>query len=322
MRYNNFMIFLSRSAFLFSLFVFSIFILTGQAVAQSSQYVYRDMSLEVLSKLYWALDAVSLENDTHVDNYLLINECDIYQEFRNNEFEWQNIRAATRQSLRQKKDDFARRVEVVQPLFLKDYDIENQTFAIRDEYIPQHARRYEVLTDAYRNVICNHEGDIEGYPKGLIVELTRPFKFENVPVEPKVAEEYIEMKLAAFNELFDHLQTRQRFLESRDAYMVMKMRIFEFKETIRTQAGYNLNVVFAVLEGLEVYGDPDKRMLLYRKEFDFYKPASDFEQRLKAQYEAMMQRKGETDTPLHQQDGVGLLHRAKELTAGQGASSE
>lgn len=292
------------------------------SAAQASQsgfvakkdHIYEKPTMDELSRLYWLLGALDINNNTHIDNYLLINECQIYKEFRNNEFEWKNIRESTREHIKGAAAGFARRLEFLQPLYLGEYNIEKEYFAIVPEYVKPTSRRLEVLTKAHLASTCGETGEIEGYPKGLLVELTRPYGIDKIPVPRDKAQTYINEKLEEFNKLMDHQKTQKRLLESRDAYIWMQIRVFGYKGPERIDDGYRLNAVFAVLEGVEVYSDRDRRDLLYKEIFDFYKEPSEFEQKLREQYQAMLNNELIRGPDIQDEaKGLGLLHIAEKI---------
>ena len=63
------------------------------APSANADYIYEQPTYAKLAQLYWALSKLDPKKDTDIDNFLLINECDIYKQYRSNEFEWKDIRA-------------------------------------------------------------------------------------------------------------------------------------------------------------------------------------------------------------------------------------
>lgn len=282
--------------------------------------IYEKPTMEELSRLYWMLGALDINNDEHIDNYLLINECGIHKEYRYNEFEWAQIRASSRDYIKNNSDTFARRLEFLQPLYLGEYNIEKEYFDIVPEFVKKTSRRLEMLTKAHQSPVCDITGELLGYPKGLVVELTRPFGIDKVPVPKDTAQTYIGAKLEEYNKLGEHQKNQKRLLESRDAYIWMQIRVFGYKGQEKIEDGYALNTVFAVLEGLEVYADRDRKDLLYKEVFDFYKAPSEFEQQLRDQYQAMIGnelfRGPDIQDPTK---GLGLLHIAEKMVEARNA---
>jgi hypothetical protein len=50
----------------------------------TDDYVYP--SLPVLSRMYWLLGELDYSNDNHIDGYLKINECKIYEKYTRSSF--------------------------------------------------------------------------------------------------------------------------------------------------------------------------------------------------------------------------------------------
>lgn len=316
--------FMKLLAFLFSFLILAAAMPVPMALASEffvkKDRIYEKPTMDELSRLYWGLSALDFANDTHIDNYLMINECEIFKEFRNNEFEWSNIRKSSREFLKQNHMNFVRRLEFMQPLYLGEYHLDKEYFDIVPAYVKKTSRRLEVLTKAHESLVCGHAGEIEGYPKGLIVELTRPFGIDKVPVPKDRAKEYIDIKLEEFNQLEEHQRTEKRMEESRDAYIWMQVRVFGFKGYEKIEDGYGLNAVFAVLEGLEIYSDRDRKDLIYQQQFDFYKEPSEFEQQLRDQYQAMMNNELFRGPDIQDEaKGLGLLHIAEKIVAAREA---
>ena len=85
---------------------------------------------------------------------------------------------------------------------------------------------------------------------------------------------------------------KEKLYETRDAYLVMKLKIFSYIED-RQGSKFNLARVMASLDGYEIYGDLNREMLLYSENFKRKKKRSGaeiemkkrYQQRLKEQYE-------------------------------------
>ena len=143
---------------------------------------YKEVTLKNLSNLYWTMNRLDLKNDNHIDNYLLINECDIYTDYVHNEFQWREIRSTARESLEDRIKTFSPRMKFVQPLKLGDYDAQKEGFDIvRNDRIHQ-IRRFEIKTIDFRRDICTFDDQytFEGYPKGIMAELSRLYRVETL----------------------------------------------------------------------------------------------------------------------------------------------
>jgi len=245
--------------------------------------------MQKVSQLYWAISKLDPAKNSDVDNFLMINECDIYKDYFSQEFEWRSIREAGREYVVKNKKNFPLRFEFMQQLKVTDYDFEREGFGVLEEFKIFGTRRFEILTKDAMQPICNHKGNIEGYPKGLIIELSRPFSVMFVPVEPEAAEAYISSKASTFKSLDARHQTQSNLYDIRNVYLVMKIKVFAYKGKARTAEGMDLASVLAVLEGYEIYGDANKDTLLYSASFRRKKKPSVDEKKMFEQYEASKQ---------------------------------
>jgi hypothetical protein len=81
--------------------------------------------------------------------------------------------------------------------------------------------------------------------------------------------------------------------ESRDAYIVMKIKIFSSQGDRRGSDKNTFAAVLGVLEGIEIYSDIDRRTLLYSESYRkrHSSKSSQVEEKLKEQYEAQKAQK-------------------------------
>lgn len=94
---------------------------------------YQIITLRSLSKLYWAIGKFDLTDTRAVSNYLLINECDLYTQYYNDDLEWRKVQEAARDYLSKNMSHFSTKFEMVVPITLDRYDIENQKFMLDEK---------------------------------------------------------------------------------------------------------------------------------------------------------------------------------------------
>jgi len=249
---------------------------------------YREPNMENFSKLYWALGMMDLSNDEMVDNYMAINECDIYKDYKFNEFEWKNIRNSARELLKKETPTFPTRFSFMQEIRLTDYDIEKGGFHIHENYDVENSRRFEVSAASKTEEICGFRSDIPHYPRGIVVELSRPFELDFFPVNRKLAEAYIEEKMEDFRNLKPKFQTQQNLYEARTAYMEINVKLFSFTGFTRSSQYANLASTVGVLESAKIYADRDKEVLLYAKTYGQREKSDTIDPVLKEQFESFL----------------------------------
>lgn len=264
----------------------------------SDTLVYEKPSIQNLSRLYWRLSKFTPDQDFAVDNFMRINECDIYKDYYHNEFEWRTIRESSRKFLQEQQKTFPLRFQFVQPLSLGEYDFEKKGFHVLDEYKLNAIRRFQVFSDDTFKNICGEEKYIQGYPRGILLELSRPIDFDFIPMEERRAKVLVDEKIKAFNTLKDKQKTTENLYAFRDAVMVMYVKAFSLRPEQQDKRsadgnGYYTTDVLAVLEGVEVYADKKKEKLIYHESYLRKKKQSTFERKLKEKFEKQKQLKAE-----------------------------
>lgn len=232
---------------------------------KSEEYV--EATLENFSRAYWRFRKFDIEDRDAIDNYMRINECDLYREYYHNEFEWSGIRNATKEFLIANKKKFPENFQFVQPISLGEYDFEKKGFNVAKEYRLNGVKRFEIASKSVGVDVCGDNMPIHNYPKVIALELTRPLIFEFFEVDPELAEEVLAEKMDDYENLPAANKTRQSFLEAREVVMVAKVKMFAYKPSdFQSRHGYYLAKMLGILEEIEVYADKDRKQLLYRKD--------------------------------------------------------
>ncbi|GJL84753.1 MAG: hypothetical protein DHS20C02_05280 [Micavibrio sp.] len=296
----------NRKYLILALLLFLMASFSRHAFAGDGQgdYIYERMNMKNLSLLYWALDKLDIENNTHIDNFMRINECDIYKDYISHDFSWREIRKSSREFIEENKRQFPLRFEFSQALKVMDYDFEKEGFEFADEYKIEPTRRFEVLAMDGRSTMCgNRKPNMEGYTRGVVVEFSRPFGLDFLPVEPDTADKYITERMAYFKALPLHRRTTKDLYSTRNVYLVMKVKFFSYIGERRTSEGFNLAHVLAVLEGYDVYGDAERNLLLYSESYRSRKKKTLMERKLIKQYEESKKRQSK-ESPEPDKDEV------------------
>lgn len=225
---------------------------------------YQQATYENLSKLYWAIGKMDLRNNDDIDNFLLINECEIYQRYINDDLEWEKIRDAARQMIVKDMPTYPTKFEVMIPVYLERYDSESQVFELADESKVEGTKNLDFAMNFSRNT-CGKSGDIDNYPSNLVLLFSRPLTVTSFPATPGMAEVVIEENQRRYEKLPPHLQV-SRF--KRTAYLRVRVDITQYKETLKIQNRYLRAAVFTLIDGYEIYADPDKKILLYKEDFE------------------------------------------------------
>lgn len=212
-----------------------------------------------LSKLYWRLRVFDLDDDRAVDNYMLINECDLYQRFVNDDFEWAKIRNAAREVLKKERDKYNNKFEFILPVRLGRYDTERGGFYLVDGTSFEKIRRMEITGNSLSRDICGKTGEIKDYPRNLMLILKQPFSYDFAKVDEHVAQAYIIRKQKEVLDLeYDMRQNRY----NRIAYVRLRTSLDQYQGNVKGQDNSILSILHGTLEGVDLFEDPYGKMLL------------------------------------------------------------
>jgi hypothetical protein len=120
--------------------------------------------------------------------------------------------------------------------------------------------RVAIETNGSGERICGKTGEINKYPRNIVVSLNRPFSLKSFPVDPRIAELYI-------------MQTRLDYKAKRIskykrvAYLRFKLRMMQFKEDIQPSQSSAFAVIYAMLEGWDVFADAAETKPMYSYTF-------------------------------------------------------
>jgi hypothetical protein len=226
---------------------------------------YVEGNMTDLARLYWTLEKFDIEDADAINNFLLITECELYQKFRNDEFEWSQIFAATQKYITDNVSVWPTTFEIMIPITLGRYDIERQVFNVNEDSWFKGARRLDVNQNRRRIRLCGvYTSNLKNYPPNIILTLDKPFTLTEIPMAPELANLYIMES----NRRFDNLPASLKIARyKRFSYLRLKVRIYAYQRTGREGGGlYEKVHVTGRLEGVEVYADPNKTKLLYSKD--------------------------------------------------------
>lgn len=212
-----------------------------------------------LSKLYWRLRVFDLEDDYAVDNYMLINECDLYQRYINDDFEWTKLRNAARSVLKKDRDKYNNRFVFILPVKLGRYDTEMGGFHLVNNTHFDTVRRMEITGNSLSRAICGKTGEVKDYPRNLMLILKDPMTYTFAKVDEHVAQAYIIRKQ---KEVLDYEYDTRQSRYNRMAYARLRVVLDEYQGTVKGQNSSILAVLHGRLEGVDLFEDPYGKILL------------------------------------------------------------
>ncbi len=224
-----------------------------------------DPSYGNLAKLYWNLGILDIRDGEMIDNYLAITDCELFQTYKSNDLEWSNIRNLARSSIRKNYKSWPTSFKVLIPLYLREYNEEKEYFEVDTKLSAVNSVR-RIETVFYKSpVTCRKAGEINGYPRNLVLFLNRPFTLPEVPVEKELARLFLDEVNVTNKKANDFAVKGLRDAKGlRMAYLEIFFKVHSFKEVVNTQIGLQA-VVFTQIDHIRVYADMEKEKLLYEQ---------------------------------------------------------
>lgn len=229
-----------------------------------------DPSYKNLSKLYWRLGMLDVGDSKNIDNFLLINECDLYKKYIHNEFEWGKLRRATAASITKNLQGYPNTFEAMVPIFLGAYDVDKERFEVTPESRVATLKRIRLLYNKKRDLICKRfkkDQEIANYPKNITIVLNKPLSVKYVPVKRELAELYISESNDYYNGLPTAYKNRETKYQ-RLAYLRLKFEVLHSlgKEPLSARGGV-VALVIGRAVGYEIFADSKKQKPLYAEDF-------------------------------------------------------
>jgi hypothetical protein len=208
---------------------------------------YHKTSLANLAQLYWRLGALDTADDTAIEQYLFITECNLFTA-KSGSGDWRAVKMATHAAICKKKDDFINRFEIVAPVSIGKLDKEKNVYEVNANSVMADVRQL----DMSRNLdaaVCGSTDDIKNYPRGLIVNLDKPYSFRSVPASPEI-DEFVKSEHTG---------------AGTTVYLRLKVRADRYIDTISYNNHWHARVKGSI-EGYEIYADPDEVKILFAEE--------------------------------------------------------
>ncbi len=205
------------------------------------------VSYKDIENIAWVMGVRSLNSDDDIDNFLKINECDMFKEFYSNEFEWRNIREIARDSISMKLSKIPKTLEYVQPIYVKQYDFKRKGFPLDKDYKFAGNTRFHISPDDIQNLKCTKYIKFLDYPPDIVLFSKRPVYLTFIPLDIDIAKEFTENVPATLND--DDEYIRPMYIKMKVAFIKYKRKFFNLS------AGRMVNEYFGTVNGYEIYLD-------------------------------------------------------------------
>jgi hypothetical protein len=135
------------------------------------------------------LNALDTGDDTLIDEYALITECKLYQNFYTDDFKWNQVRAAIRDSIQKHSAEFPVAYGYKNKVQLDRYDFKERLFHFTNGTVIQNVNAF--LLYQTEGPDCD-KARIKYVPKSFRAVLEIPFSIYGLPMQPDDAEKLLQ----------------------------------------------------------------------------------------------------------------------------------
>lgn len=211
----------------------------------ATKFVFAD--LFNLSRAYIKLTGVDLADDKLVDDFAIINNCDMYLKFYKDEFNWRQAREAFRRLIQRDLEGYPEYIYLLGNSRLGRYDFDRKAFVFDEKFTFQRVG----LLPAPTRVKCGAL-QIDRIPLNYTFRLTNPITLDAIPLD--------ENKARVLTRLMD-----QELNTARKIYVGFYVRINDFSTIGNMASGYGRSeaTVRATLLSMRFFVDPERKKMIY-----------------------------------------------------------
>ncbi len=244
----------------------------GTVIEDKYLNIYDAANMESLSRLYWRLNILDVDDNKIIDNFLRINECPLYKKFSNDDFEWIRVRKAARNMIAETRETYNNKIKAQVLVELGDYDLERKGFPIIKKTGFQDVRRIKIgdNDNESRSVRINqrvrnfcHDYKLDGFPSTVLLIMEAPFSYDFIKVDEHNAQSFLIRR--KHNPLSKTLYRQY----DRPAFARLRVTIDKFGGHIEKKHAHDNEtyIVFGSIDGIDVFADKKETRIL--SSFDF-----------------------------------------------------
>ena len=221
-------------------------------------------TVENISKLYWLKGKLKFENNKALDNFVFINECELYKKHINDDFMWLKVRKAVESMITEKLPTYSDKFKIIVPIDLGRYDFEKKGFSLVNKTAFQDLRRVEV--GGNYQTICGDDSEIEAYPRNVVLILNEPFNYDFLPINEHLAQAYILRNNKSLPELPGVFGMGNKTF-NRLAFARVRMTFLEYQGSTKKDTYMSAAMMFGTIDGIDVFEYADETGLLSSVDF-------------------------------------------------------
>jgi len=224
---------------------------------------YAPGTLENISQLYWAMGVFNTEDIKAIDTFLTINECEIFQNYYHNDFEWSKIRSVTQEMIKAKREDFPKKFKFIIPVSVGRYDHERGGFPLLDN--TGFINNYRVELSSGFDEVCGMRVNRMDNPYEIMLILEDPLNYNFIELDEHAAQAYILRKQYLLNK---RLQKYRQMKYERLSFIRLRVTFEKYQGNINAEGSRVLAAIYGKIDGIDFFEDPFEQKLLKSVNFE------------------------------------------------------
>ncbi|MDD3029725.1 MAG: DUF4852 domain-containing protein [Alphaproteobacteria bacterium] len=228
---------------------------------------YDSVSWKNLVRTLVRFNAINLASPEFLKEYAIVTECDLYQAYYNDEFKWNRVLMAIKDSVEANKNSFPQNYDLDVRMQLDRYDFEDKRFRFTPKTALSKVNTFSLFEA--RNEECGYD-QVVLLPRAFRAVIPSVLYLEGVPLSESEAQALLS-RMKAANNADRSVYARYKF---RIVYVEPLRRVQDISQTNAASSRREKASIAernarldAVLDSIEFYEDIDMTKLFYR-----YKP--------------------------------------------------
>jgi hypothetical protein len=155
----------------------TVLIFLSASMAHAAEYVAPNW--ENLTRTLVRFNAINLSDQVMVDEYSIVTECEIYKAFFKDDFKWNEVRSAVRQSVAANVATFPAHYQYDVPLLLDHYDFDRKIYRFTQKSALRNVNTFVLFS--VLGTGCG-AADVQYLPRTFRAVLAAPIYLEGLPL--------------------------------------------------------------------------------------------------------------------------------------------
>lgn len=225
----------------------------------AEKYQYDDATIRRLTDHLFEEKMINFDDAGQFKEYAMIEDCEIFETYFNNDFEWNRIRLAVKEEMSSLKPSTKKtRVRLPGKVDLTRYNFTTQSFDIYDVDVFNNVGFLQISERKYDLCDKNYdEGDIQNLPQKYFLKPEVPFNLFRIPVSKALA-----------RQVLDKIPPNKK--DRRTAYIDINVTLDAFFEINAESDREKYAYVLGSVDQIDFYIDKEKRNKFKTLYYDEY----------------------------------------------------